>query len=118
MATKGTLKFFSGNDVLIKFTVQDENNPPAVKNLTGATDVTFAIARSQGKTPDLSVSLISGIIITDPVNGKLEVTLTKAQTEPLGEKQEWWELRITDSSGSTATAAYGPAVILPNSITT
>lgn len=118
MAVESTIELFSGNDAVITFTVADEDNPPNAKDISGATVIIFAIAKAQGKAPALSVSLGAGIAITDGPNGVFQVTLTKAQTEPLNNKHEYFEARVTDAAGKTATVAFGTADISKNSITT
>lgn len=118
MAEEGTIEFFSGNDVLLRFTVMDEDNPPAAKDLSGALEIIFVIAKAQGKTAALTKSLASGISITDAAAGEFEVTLTKSDTEPLGPTHQYYEVRVKDVLAKTATVAYGTCTISKNSITT
>lgn len=118
MSVESLITFFSGNDVLLKFTVADEDNPPAAKNLTGATAIIFVIATAQGVAATVTKSLGSGITLTDATNGKFEVILTKADTESLDTTHRWHEARVTDAAGNTVTVAFGIADIKVNSITT
>lgn len=118
MAKEIDIAFFSGNDVLLKFTVDDEDDPPNVKDITGATDITFAIAKAKGKTPVLSWTLGDGVTITDAAAGEFEVELTKAETEDLGPKHKYYEVRVTDSAGQSATVTHGASTISANSIST
>ena len=118
MATEGTIAFFSGNDVTLNFTVADEDNPPAAKNLTGATSIIFVIAKAQGKAAVLAKTLGAGITVTDAVAGEFEVVLTGAETELLGAVHQYYEAEMTDSASKTATVAYGVATITKNSIIT
>lgn len=120
MSTEVTLAFFSGNDVLLKVTVTDADNPPAAKDLTGATEIVFAISKGQGKVATKEwklTDIVPPIVITDAAAGKFEVTLAKADTEPLGTKHVYHETRITDATGNVHTVMYGTATISPNTIT-
>ena len=117
MAAEVEIGFFSGNTVRLNYTVADADNPPAAKDLTGATNITFIIAKEQGKTPALSLTLGSGVTVVTPLDGEFRVDLTPAQTEPL-KGTMYHEARVTDSSGNVSTVAYGGAVIEKNSIMT
>ena len=120
MALNQLIEFFSGNDVLLNYTVVDEAG--VAKDLTGATAVIFVIAKVQGDPPLVSKSLGSGVVVTTPLQGKFTVTLVPADTEalkglPKG-KPYYHEARVTDAAGKKVTVTYGDLNLQDNSITT
>jgi hypothetical protein len=115
MAKNVAIEFFSGNTALLKFTVDDEDNPGSPKNLAGATDIKWAIAKQQGKTPLVIKSLADAVTVTDDVNGKVEVLLVPADSEALAGLY-YHEMRVTDAAGNVATTTYGDATVQDNSI--
>ena len=119
MSKQQDIEFFSGNDLELHCTVLDETG--AIKDLTGALDVVWALAKSEGAMPPiLSRDLAAGIVITAPTLGKFVVTLTSALTEPLAGKGKiyYHEARVTDSAGKKSTVIWGTVVVRGNSIVT
>lgn len=116
MATESTLSIISGNDVLITYTITDQDDTGA-RDLTGATDIIFAIAQEQGDAAVLQVDLAAGVALdADPTTGVFTVTLTKAQTEVLGTEHKYHECRVTDATAATATVSYGTLTVTKNTI--
>ena len=96
-------------------TVEGTTQP---KNLTGATEVTLAIASSrEATTRDLTLTLDGGVSHTG-TGGVVTVTLTDAQTEGLAaRKMGWAELWITDAAGRRDLVAEGRCEVLDTLIT-
>jgi hypothetical protein len=87
------------------------------KPLTGATEVTFAIASGRAAASrDLMLTLGSGTS-HDGSGGVVSVAFTKEQTEALPVGRRWAELWITDSGGRRDLVAAG-ACIVKDSLTT
>jgi hypothetical protein len=117
MAERADIEFFSGNTVKLKFTITDGDAPPAAKDLTGATAIIWALAKAQGKVAQLTKTLGAGVTITDAAAGKVEVLLSKTDTEPFGGTY-YHEMRVTDAASNTATTTYGVVTIQKNTIAT
>jgi len=116
MAQKVDIEVFSGNTVLIDVTVTDGDSvTPAMKNLTGATPITFVVAPAQGKPPTVTKQLAAGIVVTDAPGGKFRVTLAPADTEPL-KGALYHECRVVDATGAVSTVMYGVFTVQNNSI--
>jgi len=108
-------EYRSGDDLIFQFTVDDEDNPPAVKDLTGAT-IIWVLSQRQGSTPLITKSAIgTEILVPTPTNGILQAIINAADTDNLS-GGFWHELEITDSSGKVHTAAYGTFYIEPDTI--
>lgn len=117
MAQEVDISFWSGNTVKIKVTVDDDDNPSNPKDLTGASDITWILAKQQGYAPKITKTLGSGCTIIDALNGRVDVDLSKTDTEPY-KGEMYHEMRVTDATGQTATVMYGKATVEHNSITT
>jgi len=114
MSTKVQIEFISGDSQKLIITVQDADNAPAAKNLTGAT-ITWALARSRGSAPLITKTVGSGITVTDAANGALEVAIAPADTATI-DGVHYHELEVVDSAGNKSTAVYGLVIIHPDSI--
>lgn len=90
-----------GDDATLTFTIQDALG--VIIDLTGALAITFKAATSLASaTPEISLSLGSGVENTTPLSGEIIVTLTPTETDlPAG--IYFFELQITDSSGVIST---------------
>jgi len=108
-------EYRSGDDLVFEFTVDDADNPPAIKDLTGAT-IIWVLSKSQGSVPLITKSAIgTEILVPTPANGILQVIIVPADTDAL-KGGFWHELEITDSSGKVHTSAYGTFYIEPDTI--
>lgn len=107
--------FFSGEDFEITCTVDDGNNPPSIKDLTGSTKVTWVVSATPGSTPLISKTLGSGTTLSDPTNGKFKITGAVADTEALGGLY-YHEAKLKDSAGKISTVMYGTFELKVNSV--
>lgn len=93
----------------------------AAKDLTGATEATFAIGLSRGaQARDLTLTLGNGVE-HDGTGGTITVSLTSAQTEALpldNSGRRWAELWVRDSAGRRDLIAADQCLILDTLITT
>lgn len=103
-------EMFSGNTRVLKVTVLDQDE--AIVDLSGAA-ATFVVMRAHGQPAIITKTVGSGIVITDAVNGLLEITLLEADTEPLRGVHRH-ELEITDASGRKTTVLFGNITIRVN----
>jgi len=116
MTKRVNFSAFSGDDVLLKFTITDADNAGAPKSLTGAT-LTWAFAPAQGSAATITkTSPAGGIEITSEANGLAEVSIDAADTLGVAGGTYYHELQVVDSGGDTATAAYGNVILLNNTI--
>lgn len=115
MAKRVDISTFSGDNLEITVTVDDGNNPPSIKNLTGATKIMWAVSDSAGSTIKLSKDLSGGITITDAVNGKFQVVVSSADLEPLS-GSFYHEAKVKDAAGKISTVMYGTFELKPNTV--
>ena len=104
-------EMFSGDTRVLAVLVLDQDG--AVENITSSS-AAFAIMKRHGQTPLIAKAIGSGIVLIDPANGRLEVTLDPADTEPLAGAHAY-ELALTDNSGRKTTVLFGTIAILRNS---
>lgn len=119
MAIESEITFFSGDDVELFYAVEDADNPPNRKNLTGALEIAFAVSVTEGGTPALLRSKTTHplqVVVTDAVQGEFNVVLPKADTEGLSPKHKYHEAVVKDAAGKTARVAFGTAAIRKNAI--
>lgn len=104
-----------GTSPTFVFAVEDLSaSPTAPKNLTGATEVSFAIARHRGApVRDLLLTLGQGVS-HDDAGGNVTVVLSAAQTEALAYGDRWCELWITDSQGRRDLVGEGACQVFDN----
>lgn len=77
------------------------------KNITGVT-ARWQLAANIGDAPLLSkTSPASGIVITDPENGLLTVTVPKEDTANLAVGAYWHEVQLDDADGNRTTVLQG-----------
>jgi len=58
-------------------------------------------------------TVAGGIVLTDPTNGKAEITLVPANTLSLGPTELVYAIKIKDGSGKIYTILEGPFTIFP-----
>jgi hypothetical protein len=104
-----------GTSPTFVFPIEDLTvSPTQPKNLTGASEVAFCIARYAGaQSLDLSLTLGTGTS-HDGVGGNVTVVMTKEQTETLPYGHRWCELWITDNAGRRDIVGEGECVIMDN----
>ncbi|MDI6872557.1 MAG: hypothetical protein QME79_14635 [Bacillota bacterium] len=98
------------NDLALQVSLQDESG--AALNITGAA-LTFVVRSLAAAVITKTTEPGGGITVTDAAAGKVEVTLTNADTDlPAGTYD--YELLVTDSAGRRYTALEGPFTVLPS----
>ena len=102
----------SGDTKDIVVTVFDELDQ--VVPITGASAV-FILSVNEFSAALVTKTTGAGIVITDPVQGVLTVTLSPADTEPLI-GTHYYEIELTDIDGKVSTIAFGQIDIRKNVI--
>ncbi len=115
MAKEQPFEVFSGNDIVLKVSVTDEDNDGAALSLLGAQELIWSLAKKAGGTALITKALVTGVTITDAENGKVDVVINAADLEPL--KGEYYhEMRLTNSQGKKSTLMFGTVTIDENLI--
>ncbi|MDI6872587.1 MAG: hypothetical protein QME79_14785 [Bacillota bacterium] len=97
------------NDRVLVISVQDESGAPL--NL-GAATLAFVV-KSPSQVVITKSTSSGGIIVTDALNGKCEITLTSIDTD-LAPGDYNYELLVTDLAGRRYTALEGLLVVQPS----
>lgn len=103
--------YHAGDDLLLEVTV---TRGDGTQDLTGAS-ATYEIFRRIDGTKEVEVSKDTtggGVQIVDAVNGRLDVDIDGSDTENM-EGVYQHRLRVTNSSGETATVFTGRFVVHP-----
>jgi hypothetical protein len=119
MTTTISLSIRRGTSPTLVFAVTDRSTG-AAKNLTGASEISFAIGAGRSATErDLILSLTdpSPPVSHDGSAGNVTVQITAAQTEALTTGTRWCELWITDINGKTDLVAEGNCTVYDTLIT-
>jgi hypothetical protein len=97
--------FFRGEDKTLRFTVVDDGDNPV--NITGWT-ITFTMSASQhgAQIAGLTKTVGSGITLTSPASGILDVTILDTDTVAQGPAIYYYSLRRTNA-GFAAELAFG-----------
>ena len=106
-------EMFSGDMRVLRVTVLDQDD--VVIDLTGLSAASFVIATRHGASPKVSYTLGAGIVVTDAVNGIMEVTILAVDSEPLRGAYAY-ELSITDASLRKTTVLFGGATMRVNTL--
>lgn len=113
-ALEQNFEVWSGNDVTLNISVFQDEELSTPYNLSSVTALIWAIGKSAKAAVTLQKTLGAGIQILDALTGKISVTLTAADLEPL--KGEYYhEMRSTSSAGK-ATIMFGSVNIIENLI--
>lgn len=120
MAVKDQVdEMFAGNKRVQRFTITDDDtagSPP--KDLTGL-DIKYALSRFDDEGNFLVGPVLTkdvaggGIIVTDAVNGVLEVTFLKVDTQALA-GDFYFELEAFDGTLESTVLATGTLTIIKN----
>ncbi len=102
----------SGDTVVIVVTVLTGKDQ--VVPITGATAI-FIVAKSENGSAIFSKSVGSGIVLTDPVQGVMTITLNSGDTEALV-GVHYMELELTDAALRVSTIVVGHINIRKNVI--
>lgn len=104
------LEMHSGNDKVIVVTVLDQDS--ATIDITGIT-ADFSVSNDRASAPLFTQTVGSGIVLSDPSNGELTVTIEDTDSEPLVGNY-YFELTITDVAGRVSTVLHGSLNVLRN----
>lgn len=115
MALEQDFEIFSGNDILLQISVTDADNDDDPLDLSGATDLIWALAKNAKATAIITKDILDGVSITDPTEGEVEITVSSSELEPLS-GEYYHELRLTNSAGKKITLMFGTATINVNLI--
>lgn len=97
-----------GDNIVIEITITDVVTG-VVKDVTGATDISWAASRNFVDDP---ASLDKTGSVSDGPNGKVQITLTAANTASLSPDKYEHQCRVTDASGNISTITTGTLTIL------
>lgn len=118
IGVQNDFQMHSGNSRTLQFTIRDEND--AVVDISAATGIRWELSKID---PDITLStpkgaalvqksIGSGVTIVDGPNGRCDVALDVADTEPY--KGDFYhELRVV-VAGETSTVSFGKVEILKN----
>jgi hypothetical protein len=114
-AKRQDFELHANRDHILEFTITNEAG--AVVDLSALT-AKWAFALSAKNAPVVTKSSPSGgILMTDPVNGVLQVTLDPADTVAYANgKVVFHELVLIDASSKDDVAAFGRLILLPTII--
>lgn len=99
MTFSGTL--IRGDDIELTINVVDENEDAI--DLTGITAAVFKLKETLSGSTVLTVSLGSGLTVTDAPEGEIKVVITNAQSAALKAIKHFFEVQITDASSKIST---------------
>lgn len=96
-------------------TVDADGNPNVIPyDITGCR-ARMQIRRSRGTEVLVSATTNNGgIVFTDPVGGRMEVTITDEATDDLALKRAKYDLEVTYPSGDVVRVLQGEVSISPN----
>jgi hypothetical protein len=108
VATENEFDLFSGDDYVLHFTIVDEAG--VAVDLSGAQQITFALARKVSVEPLFSKTLGSGVTVTDGPAGKVDVAIDAADTDAL-KGAYYHEVELRNAAGKRSTVSYGAVTI-------
>jgi len=137
MARQQDIKLFSGNDFVLRATIIDADTGLAY-DLSDITGLVWAMAPKACPPPASSrygrctcrtdpncgrifgdaivtKNLDDGVLVTDPTNGKAEVTINSDDLEPLCGKY-YYEMQVVSSTGKRSTVLFGFVSVQENLI--
>lgn len=102
----------AGNSRVLEVSVTDKSDT-SVLDLTGVTTLTWVMSNKPGGTAEVTKTLGSGVVITDAVNGILQVTLVDTDTKDVTPGRYYHEVFMIDSSARPFTITIGNVNLLP-----
>lgn len=93
----------SGTTKVLRNTITDRNG--AAVDLSGAS-IEFNLAKRENDAALLTLSIGSGVTITDAVNGQHDVELAPIDTAALVGSY-YWQIEVTDSAGNVGISNRG-----------
>jgi hypothetical protein len=112
-AVNQNFELYSGNSRTLEIEITGQDG--SILNITDIT-AKWAMKRNPYLTEnDVLKTTSNGILITDPVNGKLQIKLLPEDTEEMfGEFHH--ELEITDVPGNVSTVMVGTVTLIKSAI--
>lgn len=105
-------EMFAGDTKKINLTVRYDNG--TVVDLSGGV-IRWVLKRNVNSTQPVtlktSLSDAPGIVMTDPVNGKCQITLAAADTKNLTPGEYYHEAEVTDFQDNVSTVFTGTVTI-------
>ncbi len=102
----------AGNSRVLEVTVTDVSDGTPI-DLTGYTPVTWVMVDKPGGTALVTKNLGSGVVLTAPVTGVLQVTLLGAGTKAVTPGRYYHEVFLIDLSARPFTVTIGNVNLLP-----
>jgi hypothetical protein len=103
--------YFSGDNLLLEFTVGDGDSPGNPRDLSGVTGITWVLAKKQGGAPLVTKTLGSGVSSPLDATGRVDVQIDNADTNTL-KGTLYHELQVDNGP---QTAAFGDFIIQDDS---
>lgn len=105
--TQNVENYHSGDDLRMKVTAENQNGE--IVDVTGAT-VRWVVSEKPGGETIISKEVGAGIEIIDGPNGRFDILVDGADTDPLS-GVKYHECRMTDTDGNTSVLFSGRFVI-------
>jgi len=96
-----------GNDRRFLFTVRDADGN--LFDLSGATEIRFAIARSVGATASITKTLGAGVVLAD--NNTIQVDVTDTESDDLPVGNNYYDIKVTASNSKEYTVLVGNMLV-------
>jgi hypothetical protein len=112
MSRKQNVSMFRGEDKVLSVTVDNGATPPVAVNITGWT-LSFTLRLTAGDATALvTKTTASGISLTAPLTGVLQVLLEDVDTVALSPGKYAYDVKRMDA-GAEAVLVYGTLTLLP-----
>lgn len=103
--------YFSGDNLLLEFTIDDGDSPGNPRDLTGVTGITWVLAKKQGAAPLVTKTLADDVSSPLDATGRVDVQINNVDTATL-KGTLYHELQVDNGP---QTAAFGDFVIQDDS---
>lgn len=113
-AVNQNFTIYAGDSASPVFTVTDGASPPVAIDISGATEITWTLARSLGATSTLVKTKTGGgiVFVTTGTDGKFKVNLVPGDTSGLSGSYVH-NAKITDATGAISTVTFGNMQVGP-----
>lgn len=102
---------YTGNNALLDFYVYNEEVSTTPKNLTDSS-ITWLLYDDEQRINLVTKTTVSGIVITDALNGLFTVSLNPVDTETLSPTSSYrHEATILDAYGDVSTVTTGAVIV-------
>lgn len=96
-----------GDDNLIVFTVRENDAEGALFDISGASEIVFAVADEIGGTVRIVKKLSTGGVNISTNDYQFYLTVSSSDTSGLMKQTNYYECRVTSSDGKKKTVSYG-----------